>query len=82
MVYALKQGGAAVGIYAGSSSWSSLFGAVAASSPLYSLDEWRPGARTLSKAKSNCYLAPFEGNGVVAITQYVSTNLDYDYSCI
>lgn len=82
MVYALGHAGVAVGIYSSSRSWSSLFGSVAAKSPLYSLDEWRPGAKTLSKAKGNCLLAPFEGNGPVVITQYVSTNLDYDYSCV
>lgn len=81
MVYALKQAGAAVGIYSSSGSWSSLFGPVVASSPLYSLNEWRPGAKTLSRAQSNCALASFEGKGAVVITQYVSTNLDYDYSC-
>jgi hypothetical protein len=82
MVYALQNGGATVGIYSSSGSWSSLFGTVASSSPLYSLSEWRPGARTLAKAQSNCSLAPFEGTGRIEITQYVSTNLDYDYSCI
>lgn len=82
MLYALQQAGAAVGIYASSGSWSTLFGTVAATSPLYSLPEWRPGARTLAKAQGNCTLAPFEGNGIVEITQYVATNLDYDYSCI
>jgi hypothetical protein len=81
MVYALSHAEATVGIYASSGSWSSLFGPGAASSSLYSLDEWRPGARTLTKAKSNCRLAPFEGDGVVEITQYVSANLDYDYAC-
>lgn len=81
MVYALQQGSAAVGIYSSSGSWSSLFGPVVASSPLYSLNEWRPGAKTLTRAQSNCSLAPFEGNGAVVITQYVSTNLDHDYSC-
>jgi hypothetical protein len=82
MVYALQQGSATVGLYSSSGSWSSIFGAVAGSSPLYSLPEWRPGARTLSKARSNCSLAPFEGDGIVEITQYVSTNLDYDHSCV
>jgi hypothetical protein len=82
MVYALEQGGATVGIYSSSGAWSSLFGTVAPGSPLYSLAEWRPGAKTLSKAKSDCSLAPFEGNGHVVITQYVSANLDYDYSCV
>jgi hypothetical protein len=82
MVYALEHAGATVGIYASSGSWSSLFGPVPASSPLYSLPEWRPGAKTLAKAQSNCSLAPFEGNGTIEITQYVTTNLDYDYSCV
>lgn len=86
MVYALENSttgtAVAVGIYSSSNSWSSLFGKVDPTSSLYSLNEWRPGARTLSTAKSNCSLTPFEGNGKVVITQYVSTNLDYDYSCI
>ena len=82
MVYALEQQGSTVGIYASSGSWSSIFGAVAGGSPLYSLGEWRPGAKTLAKAQSDCSLAPFEGNGRIVIAQFVSTNLDYDYSCI
>ena len=81
MVYALQQAGITVGIYASSDSWSSLFAPVAAGSSLYSLPEWRPGAKTLSKAQSNCALAPFEGDGKIVITQYVSTNTDYDYAC-
>lgn len=82
MTYALQQNGDTVGIYASSGSWSSLFGTVAPGSTLYSLNEWRPGARTVSKAQSNCSLAPFEGNGKVVITQYTSAQLDYDYSCV
>jgi hypothetical protein len=82
MVYALQHGGATVGIYSSSGSWSQLMGPVAASSPLYSLSEWRPGARSLNTAVGNCGLAPFEGNGKVVITQYVSNNLDYDHSCV
>lgn len=82
MVSALQQAGNSVGIYSSSGSWSSLFGPVDASSPLYSLDEWRPGAKTLSKAQDNCSLAPFEGDGRIAITQFVAKNLDYDYSCV
>jgi hypothetical protein len=84
MVYALQHGGggATVGIYASSGSWSSLLGPVKDSSPLFSLDEWRPGARALNTAVSNCSLAPFEGNGEVVLTQYVSNNLDYDHSCV
>lgn len=82
MVYALQQNNDTVGIYASSGSWSSLFGTVAPGSTLYSLNEWRPGAKTLSRAQSNCSLAPFEGNGKVVITQYTSAQLDYDYSCV
>lgn len=82
MVYAMAHAGIVVGIYSSSGSWSSLFATVHADSPLYSLDEWRPGAKTLSRAKSNCTLAPFEGNGRVVTTQYVASNIDYDYSCL
>jgi hypothetical protein len=81
MVYALQQGGAAVGVYSSSGAWSSLFGTVTTASSLYPLPEWRPGAKTLSKAKSDCLLTPLTGGGHVVITQYVSANLDYDYSC-
>lgn len=82
MVYALQHGGGAtIGIYSSSGSWASLFGPVTPSSPLYSLPEWRPGAKTLAKAQSNCSLPPFEGDGTIELTQYVSTSLDYDYSC-
>lgn len=82
MVYALTSvGTATVGIYSSSGSWASLFGTVSPGSTLYSLPEWRPGARTLNKAQSNCSLVPFEGNGPIQITQYVSNNLDYDYAC-
>ena len=82
MVFALEQAGATVGVYSSSGAWSSLFGPVSASSSLHSLNEWRPGARTLSQAVSNCSLAPFDGNGHVEITQYVSAHLDYDHSCV
>lgn len=82
MVYALTQpAGATVGIYASSGSWTSIFGPVAQGSTLYSLPEWRPGATSLRGAQGNCSLAPFEGNGHVVLAQYVSSNLDYDYSC-
>lgn len=82
MVYALQQAGNSVGIYSSSGAWSTLFGTVQPTSSLYGLDEWRPGAKTLSRAQSNCALAPFEGNGKIVITQYVANNLDYDYSCV
>jgi hypothetical protein len=71
-----------VGIYSTSAQWSGIAGSVPAASSLYSLNEWRPGARNLSAAQSNCSLAPFTGGGKVTITQYVSMNLDYDYSCL
>jgi hypothetical protein len=38
-------------------------------------------AKTLSRAVSNCSLAPFEGTGRIEITQCVATNLDYDHAC-
>ena len=82
MVYGFNKAGAAkVGIYSTSTQWASIGGTVPAASSLYPLDEWRPGARSLAAAQSNCSLAPFTGGGKVVLTQYVSANLDYDYSC-
>jgi hypothetical protein len=82
MVYELQSQGGTVGIYSSSTSWSSLFGPVTSSSTLYQLPEWRPGAKSLRAAQGNCSLQPFEGTGKVTLTQYVSNNLDYDYSCV
>jgi hypothetical protein len=81
-VYGLKQASpqGKVGLYSTSAQWSGIAGTVPAGTPLYALNEWRPGASTLKQAQSNCSLAPFTGGGRVTLTQYGST-LDYDYRC-
>ncbi len=71
-----------VGIYSTAYQWNQIVGTVNKSSSLNGLDNWRAGARTLSRAKSNCNLAPLTTGGRVVLAQYVSNNLDYDYSCI
>jgi len=71
-----------IGIYSTSSQWGSIAGTVPAGSNLNGLDNWRPGARNSSGAKSNCSLAPLTAGGHVTLTQWVSANLDYDHSCI
>jgi hypothetical protein len=74
--------GASVGLYSTSYQWSQIAGSVDPSSNLYNLKSWVPGARNESAAKSNCSLPPLTAGGNVALTQFVSKNLDYDYSCI
>ncbi len=78
----LQGAGATVGLYSTASQWQSIAGTVASGSKLAGLINWLPGARTSSGAKSNCSLTPLTTGGKVTITQYVSNQLDYDYSCI
>jgi hypothetical protein len=73
--------GATTGIYSTSSQWNTLVGSVDPASSLYALREWRPGARNLRGAQSNCSLSPLTGGGAVVLTQYTSGGLDYDVSC-
>lgn len=83
MVYALQQAGvSAIGLYSTSAQWGSIAGTVPAASSLDGLAEWRPGARSLSAAQSNCSLPPFTAGGRVTITQYTAHNTDYDYACL
>nr|WP_240684924.1 hypothetical protein [Arthrobacter nitrophenolicus] len=72
---------AGVGIYSTGYQWGVIAGTVPSSSPLTGLPSWLAGARTLRGAKSNCSLAGLTAGSPVAVTQYVSSGLDYDYSC-
>lgn len=74
--------GARVGIYSTSYQWGQIAGAVNSSSNLNNLKSWIPGARSQSAAKANCSLAPLTAGSPVTITQYLSNNLDYDFSCV
>ena len=74
--------GARVGLYSTSYQWNKIVGTVAANSNLNNLQSWIPGARSASAAKANCNLAPLTTGSTVTLTQYVSSNLDYDVSCI
>jgi len=77
-----QRASATVGLYSTTPQWQSIAGTVGSGSNLAGLINWRPGARTLSAAKSNCSLTPLTPGGKVTITQYISSQLDYDYSCI
>lgn len=74
--------GAHVGLYSTSYQWGKIAGAVSATSNLNNLQSWIPGSRSASNAKANCALAPLTSGSRVTLTQYVSSSLDYDYSCI
>jgi hypothetical protein len=73
---------AKVGIYSTGYQWNQIVDTVGTSSNLYNLVSWIPGARNQSVAKSNCSLPPLTAGGQVTLTQFISKNLDYDYSCI
>lgn len=74
--------GARVGLYSTTYQWGQIAGTVSATSNLNNLQSWIPGSSSLRAAESACSSAPLTANSPVTMTQYVSRNLDYDYSCI
>lgn len=72
--------GANVGIYSTSYQWNTITGTPTGTT-LAGLPNWIPGARTLKAAESNCNAKAFTPSSTVALTQYTSAQLDYDYSC-
>lgn len=77
-----KSIGTTVGLYSTTYQWGVIAGTVSQNSNLNGLVNWRPGARDLSGAKKSCSLTPLTNGGKVTLTQFISKNLDYDYSCI
>lgn len=74
---------AQVGLYSTSYQWGQITGsAISSTSNLNGLHSWIPGASSQRAAQANCSLAPLTSGGTVTVTQFVSRNVDYDYSCI
>ena len=74
---------ARVGLYSTAYQWGQIVGSsVSSTSNLNGLPNWRPGGANLKTAKQACTAAPLTTNGTVVLTQFVSKNLDYDYSCV
>ncbi len=73
--------GGTAGIYSMASQWSQIVKTVPATSSLYRLADWVPGARTLAQAKANCHLAPLTGRGIVSVTQWTASKTNHDFSC-
>lgn len=71
-----------VGLYSTSYQWGQIVGTANTGTSLDGLNSWLPGARSQKAAKSNCSLPALTAGGRVTVTQYVSSDLDYDYSCI
>jgi hypothetical protein len=71
-----------VGVYSTPYQWSVITGTnVTSSSSLSGLPDWTAGAASLKDAPSHCTTGAFTPGSTVSIVQYVSKNLDYDYSC-
>lgn len=78
-----KSVGARVGLYSTAAQWSQIVGSsVGASSNLNGLRNWRPGGANQSTAQSACKASPLTSGGYVSMTQFISRNIDYNYSCI
>lgn len=75
--------GSQVGVYSTAYQWGQIAGsAVGADSNLNGLKSWLAGARSEADAKKRCSLPSLTSGGQVTLTQFVSRNLDYDYSCV
>ena len=81
MVSYLRRIGANVGIYSTPKQWDPIVGRVSPTSPLYRLPDWIPGARTLSRARKNCGLAPLTGGGTVTVVQWTTKPVNRDLAC-
>jgi hypothetical protein len=82
MVNAFTSQGLTVGIYSTPYQWNVITGTnVTATSPLSGLPNWTAGAASLKDAPNHCASGAFTQGSTVSIVQYVSNNLDYDYSC-
>jgi hypothetical protein len=82
MVDAFHSAGVAyIGAYSTASQWQQITGSSTVGS-LAGLDDWVPGASSLSGAQANCGQSAFTGgSGRVTITQWPS-QYDDDYSCV
>jgi hypothetical protein len=74
--------GGTVGIYSTKGQWIGIVGTVPATSPLYRLADWIPGAKKLSQAKANCRSAPLTGGGIVTVSQWTVSSANSDFSCV
>jgi hypothetical protein len=82
MAYGFTHTGGSVGIYSTSSQWKAIVGTVATATPLAGLASWLPGARTQTGATRNCKLAPLTVGGKVTLTQWTTSGIDHDHSCV
>jgi hypothetical protein len=81
-----SEGAKKIGLYSTSYQWGRIVGGTLADGitgqNLKSLDSWLAGATNQSDAQRRCSSAPLTAGGKVTLTQYISRNLDYDYSCL
>jgi hypothetical protein len=74
---------ARVGVYSTGYQWGQIVGSTGDTSNLNGLQSWLAGASSRANAQSFCSSsAPLTTNGIVSMAQFVSANLDSDYSCI
>lgn len=78
-----KSAGGRVGLYSTSYQWNQIVGgSVTVASNLNGLASWLAGSTTLNSAKQTCNASALTAGGSVVLAQYVSKNLDYNYSCL
>lgn len=73
--------GAKVGLYSTGHQWGQIVAKPSVTSNLNGLDSWLAGASSRS-ASDYCKKPPLTSGGHVTLTQFISHNLDYNYSCL
>jgi len=73
--------GAHVGIYSSPYQWQEIVGEVSPNSNLYDLPSWLAGPTDPDSAREACSAPPLVPGGTVAMTQFTTDDLDYDYQC-
>jgi hypothetical protein len=74
--------GTHAGLYSTSYQWGQIVGTTNPGGSLNGLNSWLPGARNQKAMVSNCSLPPLTAGGTVTLTQFTTSSIDYDYSCL
>jgi len=80
--YLASKNVSSIGLYSTSYQWGKIVGSNNPNNVFSGLGSWLPGAKSQKAAQNNCGLAPLVTGGKVSLTQFVSNNFDYDFSCI
>jgi hypothetical protein len=78
----LTAGGGRVGVYSTGQQWAQIVGTVPPGSTLAGRDTWMAGGSSLAGAQAACFRPGLVPGGRVSLSQYVTSGLDRNLSCV